>query len=111
MSDPTQVAAAGPTGVANGNALALSGVRTSSGIETQWAALVASQAQTTASARADVSRTAARKDTADAARDTVEGVDLDREATDLIRFQQAYDASARIIQMAKETVDTILRLF
>ena len=111
VSDPTQVAAADPAGVANGNALALSGVRTASGVENQWAALVASQAQNTASARADVGRTAARKDTADAARDMVEGVDLDREAADLIRFQQAYDASARIIQMAKETVDTILRLF
>jgi flagellar hook-associated protein FlgK len=29
----------------------------------------------------------------------------------LIRFQQAYEASARVIQMAKETIDTILRLF
>ena len=110
-TDPAQVAAADAGGTSNGNMLALSGVRTSSGVENQWAALVASQAQTTASARADVSRTAARKDTADAARDNVEGVDLDREAADLIRFQQAYDASARIIQMAKETVDAILRLF
>ncbi len=111
LTDPTQVAAADTGGVTNGNMLALSGVRTTSGIENQWAALVANQAQTTASARADEARTSARKDTADAARDAVEGVDLDREAADLLRFQQAYEASARIIQMAKETVDTILRLF
>jgi flagellar hook-associated protein 1 len=111
VTDPTQVAAADTGGVTNGNALSLSGVRITSGIENQWAALVANQAQTTASARADEARTSARKDTADAARDMVEGVDLDREAADLIRFQQAYEASARIIQMAKETVDTILRLF
>ena len=111
MTDPTQVAAADTGGATNGNLLALSGVRTASGVEGQWAALVAAQAQTTASARADESRTSARKDTADAARDTVEGVDLDREAADLLRFQQAYEASARVIQMAKETVDTILRLF
>ena len=111
ISDPTQVAAADTGGITNGNLLALSGVRTGSGVENQWAALVANQAQTTASARADETRTSARKDTADAARDMVEGVDLDREAADLIRFQQAYEASARVIQMAKETIDTILRLF
>jgi flagellar hook-associated protein 1 len=111
QSDPAQVAAADPSGVTNGNLLALGSVRTTSGVEGQWAALVNAQAQTTASARAATERTGARKDTADAARDQVEGVDLDREAADLVRFQQAYEASARVIQMAKETVDTILRLF
>jgi flagellar hook-associated protein 1 len=111
QSDPAQVAAADGSGVANGNLLALGTIRTSSGVESQWAALVANQAQTTASAHAAADRTAARKDTADAARDQVEGVDLDREAADLLRFQQAYEASARVIQMAKETIDTILRLF
>lgn len=111
VTDPMQVAAADTSGTANGNALALAGVRTASGVENQWAILVSAQAQTTASARADTGRTSARKDTADAARDVVEGVDLDREAADLLRFQQAYEASARVIQMAKETVDTILRIF
>lgn len=111
ISDSSQVAAADTGGTANGNMLALSTVRSASGVEGQWAALVANQAQTTASARADEARSAARKDVADAARDAVEGVDLDREAADLLRFQQAYEASARVIQMAKETIDTIMRLF
>ena len=31
-------------------------------------------------------------------------VELDREAADLIRLQQAYEASARVIQVARETV-------
>jgi flagellar hook-associated protein 1 len=111
QSDPAQVSAADASGVGNGNLLALNGVRTASGVEGQWAALVNAQAQATASARSAADRTGARKDTANAARDQVEGVDLDREAADLLRFQQAYEASARVIQMAKETVDTILRLF
>jgi flagellar hook-associated protein 1 len=111
LTDPAQVAAADTGGTANGNMLALSAVRSASGVEGQWAALVANQAQTTASARADEALSSARKDTADAARDAVEGVDLDREAADLLRYQQAYEASARVIQMAKETVDTILGLF
>lgn len=111
VTDPQDVAAADTSGAANGNMLALQGARTASGVEASWAAIVANQAQDTASARDAADRTTARRETADAARDMVEGVDLDREAADLLRFQQAYQASARVIQMAKETVDTILRLF
>ena len=111
VTDPAQIAASDAGGAANGNMLALSGVRTASGVETQWAALVAAQAQSTATARTADARTSARKDTADAARDAVEGVDLDREAADLLRFQQAYEASAKVIQIARDTIDTILRLF
>ncbi len=36
------------------------------------------------------------------------GVNLDSEAVDLIRFQQAYAASGRVIQIARETMQTIL---
>ncbi|TKB47253.1 flagellar hook-associated protein FlgK [Ferrimonas sediminicola] len=35
------------------------------------------------------------------------GVNLDEEAANLIRFQQAYQASARIMTVAKETFDTL----
>lgn len=41
-------------------------------------------------------------------RDQVSGVSLDEEAADLIRFQQAYQASAQIIQMASKLFDSIL---
>ena len=41
-------------------------------------------------------------------RDSVAGVSLDEEAADLIRFQNAYEASARIIQVSSELFDTIL---
>lgn len=45
---------------------------------------------------------------ASAARDARSGVDLDREAADLIRFQQAYQASARVIAAARDLFDTML---
>ena len=48
------------------------------------------------------------RDGAVAARDAVSGVDLDSEAVDLLRFQQAYQASSRVIQVARETLQTIL---
>jgi flagellar hook-associated protein FlgK len=44
------------------------------------------------------------------ARDKVSGVSLDEEAADLVRFQQAYQASARIIQTANQLFDAILQV-
>lgn len=43
-------------------------------------------------------------------RDSVSGVSLDTEAADLIRFQQAYQASAQVIQVASKLFDSILGL-
>lgn len=40
----------------------------------------------------------------------VSGVSLEEEMTSLIRFQQAYAASARVLNAAQEMMDTILRL-
>jgi flagellar hook-associated protein 1 FlgK len=36
------------------------------------------------------------------------GVDLNTEAAEMLRLQQAYSANARVIQAARETFDTIL---
>lgn len=43
-----------------------------------------------------------------AQRESVSGVNLDEEAADLIRFQNAYQASARVIQISSELFDSIL---
>ena len=48
------------------------------------------------------------KDQAVQARDQVSGVSLDQEAADLIRFQQAYQASAKVMQTANTLFDAIL---
>jgi len=45
-----------------------------------------------------------------AARDRVSGVSLDEEAADLIRFQQAYQASAKIIQTANTLFEAVLQV-
>ena len=47
-------------------------------------------------------------DQAIAARDKVSGVSLDKEAADLIRYQQAYQAAAKTIQVAGDLFDAIL---
>ena len=44
------------------------------------------------------------------ARDRVSGVNLDQEAADLIRFQQAYQASAQVMQVATKLFDPMLQI-
>ena len=47
-------------------------------------------------------------DQATAEKDRISGVSLDEEAADLIRYQQAFQASAKIITVSSELFDTIL---
>lgn len=102
-----QVAAADAT-TSNGNILALGGMRGEGNPEASWSAHLAAQAQLTAAARAQNAAASTRSEGANAARDMVSEVDLDREAADLLRFQQAYSASARTIQVAREIMQTLL---
>ena len=107
-SDPVAIAAASSDGVENGNLLQLSALRGPDGSEARWAALVAAQAQSLSAARSEAAAASARRDGSFAARDEVSGIDLDREAAELMRFQRAYDGSAKIIQVARDTIQTIL---
>lgn len=109
-TDLSKIAAA-KGGVANGNALALKDYRNASGPEAQWSQLVSAHAQSVSAAKAEQSATASQRDGAYQQLDDVTGVDLDVEAAQLLRFQQAYNGSARIIQIARETLQEILGLF
>ncbi|MFN3296398.1 flagellar hook-associated protein FlgK [Caldimonas sp.] len=60
-----------------------------------------------AQASADMSKAIARD--AQAARDNLSGVNLDEEAARLIQFQQAYQAAAKVLQVAQQVFDTILQ--
>lgn len=104
---PERVAAA-DSGSDNGNMLALSALRGNAGVENGWAGIVSVHAQGVAAARAEDSAAASRRDGAIAARDDVSGVDLDSEAAELLRFQQAYEGSARVIQVAREIFQSII---
>lgn len=59
---------------------------------------------------AEVSRTAAEStlEQAQAARDAVSGVNLDEEATNLLRYQQNYQAAGKLIEVAGKLFDTLL---
>jgi len=49
-------------------------------------------------------------DQAIASRDKVSGVNLDQEAADLIRFQQAYQAAAKAMQISSQLFDSIIQV-
>ena len=65
---------------------------------------VSSQAQIAQQAMTVVNQQAVQ------ARDSVSGVNLDNEAADLIRFQQAYQAAAKTMQVATQLFDSILQI-
>ena len=104
---PADVAAANATS-GNGNMLSFARLRGPDGIENNWANLTALQAQAVSSAQAQGAAAGARQEGASAARDDASGVDLDQEAADLLRFQQAYQGAARVLQVARENMQTIM---
>lgn len=106
----TQIAAKSASGALNGNLLNITTTRGNSGVEAGWTALVANHASVLNTAQTEQKAAELRDQSARSARELVSGVDLDREAADLIRTQQAYQAAAKIIQAAKEIADAILRL-
>lgn len=105
------LALASPGGAPNGNILAFVDLRTPTGTEQGFDAIVIGQAQNLLSARSEGEAATAFDRATRESRDRISVVDLDREAADLIRLQQSYEASARIIQIARETVQSVLAIF
>jgi flagellar hook-associated protein 1 len=110
LTDPNGIAAASVGGGTrdNTNLARLETLRTSGGFETRITSAVASNAAAIESRRTVAAAQSVIHDGAITARDAVSGVDLDTEAVDLLRFQQAYQASSRIIQVARETFQSII---
>lgn len=95
-------------GAGNGNLLALAGTRTASAGESRWTALVTSNAQQLSAATTEQTTTRTRLASAQGALQETSGVDLDTEAAELLRYQQAYSAASKVISVARETVQAIL---
>lgn len=109
LTDPTQFATKSADGTLNGNLLTVNSVLRGNGsVEQSWTALVATHASLLSSTNAEYDTATSRNDQAIAAREAVSGVDLDTEAADLLRVQQAYSGCAKILQVAKETIQSIL---
>ena len=90
------------------NLAALEATRTAKGFEASLTTLVTGNATAYKQKNTIADAQTAIRDGAATALSTSTGVNLDSEAVDLIRFQQAYAASSRVIQIARETMQSIL---
>jgi len=111
ITDPAELALKSADVTLNGNLLTVtSTLRGSGSVEQSWTSLVATHANLLGATQAEFDTATSRSDQAVAAREAVSGVDLDMEAADLLRLQQAYSGCAKILQIAKETIDSILNI-
>jgi flagellar hook-associated protein 1 FlgK len=112
LKDPNGIAAAAPGGGTrdNSNLQALAALRTSGNFEGALTdlqstnAAVLTQRQTVADAQTSI------HDGAVSQRASTSGVNLDSEAVDLMRFQQAYSASSRVVQTAQDCFQSIIQI-
>jgi flagellar hook-associated protein 1 len=110
ITDGKNIATRSSDGRLNGNLLNISSVRGTAGVEQGWTAIIATHANLLNATSSEFTATQKRDEQARGARENVSGIDLDAEAADLLRVQQAYSGCAKIIQVARETVDAILQI-
>ncbi|HRP96780.1 MAG TPA: flagellar hook-associated protein FlgK [Rhodocyclaceae bacterium] len=118
LTDPQAIAAADGSGGAgnNENALVLAGLQTekvfggTATFQSTYAQLVTfvgnKSREVQVSARAHESQLQQAK----SARESLSGVNLDEEAANLIRFQQAYQAAARVMSLSGTLFDEVLSI-
>lgn len=119
-TDPDAVAAAstaagvpGDNSVATALAALAGGLTMSSGSQTftqYWGGVISSLGHDASAAYASADRAGLELNAALDMRDSVSGVSLEEEALDLLRFQDAYKAAARVMQTAGEMLDELLNL-
>jgi flagellar hook-associated protein 1 FlgK len=99
----------------NRNAAALSGIRAqnildgnSTNFENSYGRLIERIGTQTAQAKVGRDASESLLFQSQASRDSMAGVNLDEEAANLIKFEQAYNASAQLITVARQIFDTLL---
>jgi flagellar hook-associated protein 1 FlgK len=100
----------------NRNALALAALNLTDTVGTQtfaeaYGQLVSVVGATTQAAQNNAAAADTLLTQSQANRDSVSAVNLDEEAANLIRFQQSYQASAQIINTARELFNSLLAAF
>ncbi|KFX70169.1 flagellar hook protein FlgK [Pseudomonas taeanensis MS-3] len=89
----------------------VTGIGTGSSFTDGYGELVERVGTLTAQARQDSDATGAILKQATDNRDALSGVNLDEEAANLIKFEQYYNASAQVIQVARSLFDTLINTF
>jgi flagellar hook-associated protein 1 len=90
------------------NLAAFAALRSTEQFETKLTGIVTSNAAQLKQRNTVADAQTAIRAGAETALSTATGVNIDEEAIDLMRFQQAYQASSRAIQVARDTLQTIL---
>nr|MBS0020071.1 flagellar hook-associated protein FlgK [Gammaproteobacteria bacterium] len=119
IQEPRRIAAALPDALGgvgdNRNALQLAHLQQDLALENGSATLAGAYGQLVASVGAITQKAEAQRSAQEVllnqvtdARDAVSGVNLDEEAANLLRYQQAYEASARFIAAADATFNSLL---
>jgi len=127
ITDPRQIAAAeeDPTGTVapgsgpadNRNALTLAGIQTekflydkTATLQSAYATAVAAVGAKASEVKNGASSSQALHDQIKAQYDNFAGVNLDEEAANLIRFQQAYLAASKVMQTSQKLFDSVLAI-
>jgi len=112
LASPRGIAAAAPGGgpLDNANLVGLATLRRTGAFEGEVGQVTTDTASALAAKQTIADAQATIHDNAVADRDSVSGVSLDTEAVDLLKFQQAYSASSRVIQAARDIFQSILEI-
>lgn len=117
ITNPSQIAAASSSGLVgdNSNALKLAGLESQnlmqggrSSLTQVYGQMVASVGSETHTASVSQSAQQVLLNQAIGAREDLAGVNLDEEAANLIKFQNAYQAAAKAVSIASTLFDTII---
>jgi flagellar hook-associated protein 1 FlgK len=110
VSDPSTIAAASTAGstLDGSNALALSQLQSNSGILPAFQSMVSNLGETVATAQTNQTTQDQITQQVQNQRDSVSGVSIDEEMTNLINYQQSYAASARFLTTISSLYDTLL---
>lgn len=110
LTDPRGIAAAAVGGGQrdNTNLASFAAIRTAGDFENKVVDMTTTNASALAQRKAVQDAQQTIRDNAVSSRDALSGVDLDTEAVDLMRFQQAYAATSRVIQVARDTIQSII---
>jgi flagellar hook-associated protein 1 FlgK len=115
MTRPEEIAAAGLAPDAsgpsldNGNADGIYQLRLqTSGVDATYRTLITDLGVESAVAKRNLDIQGVISTQVDAAKDSVSGVNLDEEMTNMLQFQHAYSAAARMITAIDETLDVLI---
>lgn len=119
LADPSRLGLAryeGDTLIDNGAALGIAAIQESAigalggdSLSGHWARRVQRVATDTEHARDRHDAAAVVRESLEAQRDAASGVSIDEESINLINYQKQYEGSARVISLAREMLDTLLR--